>query len=89
MTGRTAAFAVWVTLLGLLALTVAVSRLPLGALGAVIALAIAATKAALIATFFMHLRESSPLVRLVAGIGLLWLGILFALTFSDYLTRGG
>src|SRR5207244_4384458 len=38
--------------------------------------------------FFMHLRESSGLVWVVAGGGFFWLAILIALTMSDVLTRG-
>jgi cytochrome c oxidase subunit 4 len=51
------------------------------------ALAIAAGKALLVALYFMHLRASSPLTLLFAGAGIFWLGILLALTASDYLTR--
>lgn len=53
-----------------------------------VALAIAAGKALLVALYFMHLRTSSPLTLLFAGAGIFWLGILVALTVSDYLTRG-
>jgi cytochrome c oxidase subunit 4 len=43
-------------LIGLTAVTVAVSRLDLGALNVVLALAIACLKASLVALFFMHLK---------------------------------
>jgi len=36
----------------------------------------------------MHLRYSKPIVWLVAGAGVFWLGIMFVLALSDYLTRG-
>ena len=74
-------------LLVLLAGTVGVSYLPLGAFGLVVALAIAGAKAALVALFFMHLRLSTPLTRLFAGAGLVWLALLMGLTMTDYLTR--
>jgi cytochrome c oxidase subunit 4 len=79
---------VWAALLALLGLTLLVAALPLGALGLVLALAIACAKAGLIAHTFMHLREESTLVRAVAGLALVWLAILFGLTLSDTLTRG-
>jgi cytochrome c oxidase subunit IV len=49
---------------------------------------IAFAKASLVALIFMHLRYSRRLMRVVAAAGLFWLGILIALTMSDYLTRG-
>jgi len=78
---------VWLALLVLLGLTVGSAYIPLGALNSPLNLSIAAIKAALIAIFFMHLRQSSPLVRLAAAAGLFWLIFLFTLTFSDYLSR--
>ncbi len=74
-------------LLTLLALTVLFNRLPLGPLSLVVAMFIAATKATLVAVVFMHLRTSSPVMRLFSVAGLLWLTILIGLTLSDYLTR--
>jgi len=38
--------------------------------------------------YFMHLRYSSRLVWVIVASALFWMAILFALTFSDYLTRG-
>jgi cytochrome c oxidase subunit IV len=53
-----------------------------------LALAIALIKAALIVLFFMHVRYASPLVKLFAAGGFLWLAILLTFTMADYLTRG-
>jgi cytochrome c oxidase subunit 4 len=53
-----------------------------------IALAIATTKATLVVLYFMHVRYSSHLVWVVMASALFWLGILFALTFADYWSRG-
>jgi cytochrome c oxidase subunit IV len=75
-------------LLGLLALTITAAYLNLGPFNTVVAMVIAALKAALIALFFMHLRYSKPLMWIFAGAGIFWLGIMFALALSDYLTRG-
>lgn len=71
----------------LLALTILFASLDLGPMNAPIAIGIGAAKALLIALFFMHLRVSPPLLRLIAGAVLLWLGIFFVMTLSDYLAR--
>src|SRR6476620_6265260 len=54
----------------------------------VIALAIAVTKATFVVLYFMHVRYSSRLVWVIVASALFWMGIMFALTFSDYWTRG-
>jgi cytochrome c oxidase subunit 4 len=59
-----------------------------GPLNVIIALTIAVIKATLVVLYFMHVRYSPRLVWLIFGSALFWLGILFALTFSDYWTRG-
>ncbi len=53
----------------------------------VIALTIAVTKATLVVLYFMHVRYSSRLIWVIFASALFWMGILFALTFSDYWTR--
>lgn len=73
--------------MGLLVLTIVLSFVPMGAFGIVVAMTIAVAKALVIALFFMHVAYSSNLTKLFAGAGVLWLLILFALTFGDYLTR--
>jgi cytochrome c oxidase subunit 4 len=52
-----------------------------------VALIIAAAKATLVILFFMHLWYSPRLTWLVALGSLLWVAIMFTLTFADYLTR--
>ena|SRR5437868_2204463 len=79
---------VFAALLALTYTTYLVAFIDLGPWNVVAALAIAAGKALLVALFFMHLRHSPKLTWVVAGGGLFWLGILLALTVSDYLTRG-
>lgn len=82
-------FAVFIALLALTALTTGVAFIDLGGVGNIaIALAIAVIKAVLVALYFMHLRYSSPLTVIFAGAGIFWLGILVALTLSDYISRG-
>jgi cytochrome c oxidase subunit 4 len=41
-----------------------------------------------VALFFMHVRHSTKLTKLVVLGGLLWLVILLMLTLSDFTTRG-
>ena len=59
-----------------------------GPLNAVVAMTIAVVKATLVILYFMHVRYSGRLVWLVIVAALLWLVIMFAITFSDYGTRG-
>ena len=70
------------------AVTTAVARVDLGGFSVVVALGIASVKMVLVALFFMHLRHSTKLTRLVVLGGLLWLGILLLLTMTDFATRG-
>jgi len=78
-------------LLGLLVatgVTTAVSRVDLGPFSTVVALGIACVKMLLVALFFMHIRHSTKLTKLVVLGGLLWLAILLLLTMTDFATRG-
>jgi len=52
-----------------------------------IALIIATIKAVLVILFFMHVIHSTRLTWVVIIASFLWLGVLFVLTFADYLTR--
>lgn len=79
---------VFATLLLLTGLTIGLAYLNVGGWNTILALGIAAAKACLIALFFMHVRSSSGLTRLVMLGGLLWLGILMVGTMDDVLTRG-
>lgn len=77
----------WLGLMALLALTVASTFAPIGALKPVVNLAIAFAKAGLIFWMFMHLREQKWLIRIMALAALVWLAILAAMTHADLLTR--
>jgi cytochrome c oxidase subunit 4 len=81
-------YSVFAALMALLITTIGVAYIHLGELNIIVALSIAFIKAALIALYFMHIRYSSRLLWVFAGAGLFWLGIMFALAFADYLTRG-
>ena len=58
-----------------------------GPLNVIIALTIASVKATLVLLYFMHLRYSARLTWVIFLSALFWMGLLFALTFSDYWTR--
>jgi cytochrome c oxidase subunit 4 len=80
---------VWAVLICLTVLTATVSEIDLGQWNAPVAMAIAGTKALLVALFFMHLRyEHSKIVIVWAVAGLFWLSILLLLSMTDYITRG-
>jgi cytochrome c oxidase subunit IV len=79
---------VFVALLILLFATVVAAYLPLGPLHLPVAMTIASVKALLIGLFFMHIYYSHRLTWIVSTAALFWLGILLALTLSDYLSRG-
>jgi cytochrome c oxidase subunit 4 len=75
-------------LMFLLALTWTIGYINLGMFNVIIALAIAITKALLVALFFMHIKGSSRLLHLAMTIGVIWLLIMLSLTLTDYFTRG-
>ncbi len=78
----------YLALMALLAATVAAAFMPSGRRwGVGVALTIALAKGLLILLYFMHVRYSARMVWAFAGAGFLWLGIMFTLTFSDYVTR--
>lgn len=79
---------VFIALIALTFVTTGVAFIDLGPFSVVAALAIAVSKALLVALFFMHVRHSPRLTKIVVAGGLLWLGILLTLTLSDYITRG-
>ena len=78
---------VFVSLIGLTLLTTGVAFIDLGAFNTVVALIIAFFKMLLVILFFMHLRHSGGLVRVVLLAGFFWLALLIGLTMSDYRTR--
>lgn len=80
-------YLIFAALLVLTYVTVQISVFDLGSLNTVAALGIAVVKAILVALFFMHVKYSTRLTKLAVLAGIYWLGILLALTLSDYLTR--
>jgi cytochrome c oxidase subunit IV len=83
----TAYFVVFGVLMVLTILTVFVSRIDLGEMNTVVAMAVAIVKAAVVILWFMHVIHSPRMTWIVVISSFLWLAVMFALFFSDYLTR--
>ena len=67
--------------------TWAASTVDLGMWNTPIALIIATIKAVLVILFFMHVKFSTRLTKLVVIAGIFFLGVLLVLTMSDYASR--
>jgi cytochrome c oxidase subunit 4 len=80
-------FGVFAALIALTALTVFAAFQHLGVWNTPVALAIAVTKALLVALIFMHLKGSPKLTIFVVLASIVWLIFLIAITVSDYVTR--
>jgi cytochrome c oxidase subunit 4 len=65
-------------------ITVLAARQDFGALNAVVALGIAVIKAVLVVLFFMHVRYSSRLTKLVVVAAVVFLALLIVGTLHDY-----
>jgi cytochrome c oxidase subunit 4 len=73
-------------LIGTLA-TVGASYVEMGAFNPVVALGIACVKATLVVLFFMHIKYSSRLMKMVVGAGVFTFLILVGMSMSDYISR--
>jgi len=80
-------FVIFGTLLLLTALTTGVAFIDMGQWNTIVALIIAVCKATLVVLFFMHLRWSTGMMRVVLLSALLWLSILISLTTTDFFSR--
>jgi cytochrome c oxidase subunit 4 len=87
-TPRWTYYLVFAALIALTGLTTGVAFVDLGRFNAIVSLTIAVIKTLLVALYFMHLKYSGVLTKVVVGGGLFWLLILIGLTMQDYLTRG-
>ena len=81
-------YAIFGALMVLTIITVSVAFINLGALNFPVALGIAILKATLVILFFMHVKYSSRLTKMIVGIAFFFLGILLLLTLTDYGSRG-
>lgn len=79
---------IFAALIVLTVVTTGVAFLDLGRLNTIVALVIAVSKAVLVVLFFMHVRHSSRLMKVVVGAGIFWLVILIGLTMGDFISRG-
>jgi cytochrome c oxidase subunit 4 len=79
--------AAWAALVLLGLASLGSAYLPLNVSNTAVNLAIAGIMVILLWLFLMDLIGSDALLRLIAVAGLVWLSFMFALTFSDYLTR--
>ena len=81
-------YLVFGTLMVLTGVTVWVAFVDLKIFNTIVALTIAVVKATLVVLFFMHVKYATRLTWVVVVSGFVWMSILFALTLSDYLSRG-
>ncbi len=81
-------YAIFGALMILTGVTVGAAFVNLGSFNFPVAIAIAITKATLVILFFMHVKYSSRLTKMVVGMSFFFLFILFGLTLTDYLSRG-
>ena len=81
-------YTIFAALMVLTAITVGVAFINLGPFNFPVAISIAIIKATLVILFFMHVKYSSRLTKLVVGTGFFFLMVLFTLTLTDYLSRG-
>lgn len=78
---------IWIALLVLTVITVWVAGIHLGVWNGVVAFLIATLKAGLVLAVFMHLKYEESFFRLMLGLAVVTLMIIFSLTFSDYAYR--
>jgi len=69
-------------------LTVLAASVNMGVMNNVVMLGIAVVKAALVISVFMHLKYNPKILWVVAIGAFVWLGVMIALTLSDFLSRG-
>ena len=85
---RSMYFTIFGSLMILTGITVGVAFINLGHFNFPVAISIAILKATLVVLFFMHVKDSSRLTKLIVGTGFFFLLVLFTLTLTDYLSRG-
>ena len=80
-------YTIFLSLMVLTAATVGVSFVNLGSANFPVAIGIAITKATLVVLFFMHVKYSSRLTKMVVAVAIFFLLVMLGLTMTDYLTR--
>jgi len=79
--------AVFAALIVLTWVTAFVSTIDLGRWNIFVALASAMFKASLVILFFMHVKYSTRLTKMIVGAGFFWLILLLFITMTDIWTR--
>jgi len=77
----------WIALLILTAVTVTVAGMHLGRISVLTAIVIAAVKATIVLSFFMHLKYEKPLFKTMVYLAIGALAVFIGLTFTDILYR--
>jgi len=85
---KTTYYGIFGALMVLTAITVGVAFVNLGALNFPVAITIALMKATLVVLFFMHVKYSSRLTKLIVSGAFFFLFVMLALTLTDYASRG-
>lgn len=81
-------YIVFAALMVLMVMTVGARFVDFGSvINVMIAMGIAIAKTVLIVLYFMHVRYNTPLTKVFAATGFVFLLILFVLTMADYLSR--
>jgi len=84
---RPGSWRTFVSLAGLLGVSILISRLMPGPWRIALILLLAGVQGLLMILNFMRVRLHGQLIWIAAGASFVWLGILFALTLGDYLSR--
>ncbi len=79
--------AVYIALVLFTIVTVLVATVHLGEFNTIVAMSIAVAKMLLVLLFFMHVRWSGSVLRMIVLAGFIWFGIMVILTMSDYASR--
>jgi cytochrome c oxidase subunit 4 len=85
---KTTYYTIFFSLMVLTILTVAAAFVNMGTANFPIAIGIAITKATLVVLFFMLVKYSSRMTKMVVGVAIFFLVTMLGLTMTDYATRG-
>lgn len=78
---------IFIALLLLTGLTTGVAHINMGVFNTIVAIAIAGIKMLLVMLFFMHVKYSPKLTKLVIVAAFFWLALLITFTLSDEFSR--
>jgi cytochrome c oxidase subunit 4 len=78
---------IWLSLIGLTAITVTAAGINLGGLALVVAMVIATTKTALVMNYFMHVKYDSTVFKVFISVCVIIFLTMIVLTFFDLIYR--